>query len=71
MEGDITGSGQTFPTEKRKEVIRVSARKGLSGETTIKDTRSGEVFILLEMALGASLSWTGTVPSPCAADCSQ
>lgn len=33
MKEDITGRRQTLPTEETKEIIGVSARMGLSGET--------------------------------------
>lgn len=76
MEEDITGTGQIL-TEERKKVIRVSSRVGLSGETTLKDTESGEFFYTFKMmsvytASRVSLSWTlTTVPFPFSADCSQ
>lgn len=36
MEVDITGPGQTSPQRRGREAMRVSARMGLSGETTIQ-----------------------------------
>lgn len=64
MDEDITGTGQ-IPTEERKKVIRVSSRVGLSGETTLNDTESGEFFYTFKMisvyrASRVSLSWTLT-----------
>lgn len=64
MDEDITGTGQ-IPTEERKKVIRVSSRVGMSGETTLNDTESGELFytfktISVYRASRVSLSWTLT-----------
>ena len=34
--GDITGTGQTFPTDERKEVIRVFCKNGAVWRDTYK-----------------------------------
>lgn len=76
MEEDITGTGQ-IPTEERRKVIRVSSRVGLSGETTSKDTESGEFFYTFKMmsVYRASRVFikpdSNTVSFPFSADCSR
>lgn len=55
VEGDVPGTGRTFPTDERKEV-RVFARMKQSEEMAIKDTENGGFFYTWELTCAHTVS---------------